>query len=123
MTNDNLEKIADDLSSLSLLEAAELCKLLKKRWSISDNSLEDTPKETRESISNQKTEFNVILSKVGSNKIGVIKEVRNFTGLGLIESKNLVEKSPSILKEGIGDEEARRIQEAFEKIGAEITLE
>lgn len=124
MSTVNLEKIINDLSSLSVLEAAELCKLLKERWGVSTTS--PVYQEQASSVgatSEKRTEFHVILSKVGPNKINVIKEVRSVTGLGLIEAKNLVESAPRILKEGVIENEAQRIRETFLKIGAEITLE
>lgn len=107
----NLEKIVEDLSSLTVLEAAELAKLLEEKWGVSAAA----PVE-------EKTEFNVILAAAGDKKIEVIKEVRAITGLGLKEAKDLVEGAPKPVKEGASKEEAEKIKAALEKVGAKVEL-
>lgn len=123
----NLEKIVDDLSSLTVLEAAELAKLLEAKWGVSaaaavavaagpaGGAAAAAPVE-------EKTEFNVILAAVGDKKIEVIKEVRAVTGLGLKEAKDLVESAPKPLKEGATKEEADKIKATLEKVGAKVEL-
>lgn len=109
----NLEKIVEDLSSLTVLEAAELAKLLEEKWGVSAAAA--APVE-------EKTEFNVILAAAGDKKIEVIKEVRAITGLGLKEAKDLVEGAPKPVKEGASKEEAEKIKAALEKVGAKVEL-
>jgi len=107
----NLEKIVEDLSSLTVLEAAELAKLLEAKWGVSAAA----PVE-------EQTEFTVILAAIGDKKIEVIKEVRAVTGLGLKEAKDLVEAAPKPVKEGASKEEAEKIKAALEKAGAKVEL-
>jgi large subunit ribosomal protein L7/L12 len=123
----NLEKIVDELSSLTVLEAAELAKLLETKWGVSaaaavavaaapgGGAAAAAPVE-------EKTEFTVVLAAAGDKKIEVIKEVRAITALGLKEAKDLVEGAPKTVKEGIGKEEAEKIKAALEKAGAKVEL-
>ena len=124
----NLEKIVEDLSSLTVLEAAELAKLLEARWGVSaaaavavaaapggGGAAAAAPVE-------EKTEFTVVLAAAGDKKIEVIKEVRAITGLGLKEAKDLVEGAPKPVKEGVGKDEAKKIKDALEKVGAKVEL-
>ncbi|MFY9832368.1 MAG: 50S ribosomal protein L7/L12 [Methylocystis sp.] len=120
----NLEKIVDELSSLTVLEAAELAKLLEEKWGVSAAAavaVAAAPAAAAAPVE-EKTEFNVILAAVGDKKIEVIKEVRAVTGLGLKEAKDLVEGAPKAVKEGVGKEEAEKIKAALEKVGAKVEL-
>jgi large subunit ribosomal protein L7/L12 len=121
----NLEKIVEDLSTLTVLEAAELAKLLEAKWGVSaaaavavaagpaGGGAAAAPVE-------EQTEFTVVLAAVGDKKIEVIKEVRAVTGLGLKEAKDLVEAAPKPVKEGVTKEEAEKIKAALEKAGAKV---
>ena len=120
----NLEKIVEDLSALTVLEAAELAKLLEEKWGVSAAAavaVAAAPAATAAPVE-EKTEFNVILAAAGDKKIEVIKEVRAVTGLGLKEAKDLVEGAPKAVKEGVGKEEAEKIKAALEKVGAKVEL-
>ena len=120
----NLEKIVDELSSLTVLEAAELAKLLEEKWGVSAAAavaVAAAPAAAAAPVE-EKTEFNVILAAAGDKKIEVIKEVRAVTGLGRKEAKDLVEGAPKAVKEGVGKEEAEKIKAALEKVGAKVEL-
>jgi large subunit ribosomal protein L7/L12 len=121
----NLEKIVEDLSSLTVLEAAELAKLLEEKWGVSAAAavaVAAGPAAGPAAAApvEEKTEFTVILAAIGEKKIEVIKEVRAVTGLGLKEAKDLVEAAPKPVKEGIAKEEAEKIKAALEKAGAKV---
>ena len=124
----NLEKIVDELSGLTVLEAAELAKLLEEKWGVSAAAavaVAAAPAGAGAAAAapvEEKTEFTVVLSAVGDKKIEVIKEVRAITALGLKEAKDLVEGAPKPIKEGIGKEEAEKIKAALEKVGAKVEL-
>ncbi len=121
----NLEKIVEDLSALTVLEAAELAKLLEEKWGVSAAAavaVAAAPGAAAAAPVEEKTEFNVILAAAGDKKIEVIKEVRVVTGLGLKEAKDLVEGAPKAVKEGVGKEEAEKIKAALEKVGAKVEL-
>jgi large subunit ribosomal protein L7/L12 len=124
----NLEKIVDELSSLTVLEAAELAKLLEDKWGVSAATavaVAAAPAGAGAAAAapvEEKTEFTVVLSAIGDKKIEVIKEVRAITALGLKEAKDLVEGAPKPVKEGIGKEEAEKIKAALEKVGAKVEL-
>src|ERR1700712_2854746 len=107
----DLQKIVDDLSGLTVLEAAELAKLLEEKW----GAAAAAPAE-------EKTEFSVILLAAGEKKIEVIKEVRAITGLGLKEAKDLVEGAPKPVKEGVNKDESEKIKAQLEKAGAKVEL-
>ena len=122
----DLNKIVEDLSSLTVLEAAELSKLLEEKWGVSAAApvaVAATPAAGGgEAAAEEKTEFDIELSEAGSNKIAVIKEVRTITGLGLKEAKDLVEGAPKPLKQGVKKEEAEEMKKALEAAGAKVTL-
>jgi len=124
----DLAKIVDDLSSLTVLEAAELAKLLEEKWGVSAaapvavaatgggaGAAAAAPAE-------EQTEFNVILTVAGEKKINVIKEVRAITGLGLKEAKDLVEAAPKPVKEGVSKDEAAKIKKQLEEAGATVDI-
>ena len=122
----DLNKIVEDLSSLTVLEAAELSKLLEEKWGVSAAApvaVAAAPAAGGgEAATEEKTEFDIELSEAGSNKIAVIKEVRTITGLGLKEAKDLVEGAPKPLKQGVKKEEAEEMKKALEAAGAKVTL-
>ena len=121
----DLNKIVEDLSSLTVLEAAELSKLLEEKWGVSAAApvaAAAAPAAGGEAPAEEKSEFDVVLSESGSNKIAVIKEVRTITGLGLKEAKDLVEGAPKPLKQGVKKEEAEEMKKALEAAGAKVTL-
>jgi large subunit ribosomal protein L7/L12 len=121
----DLNKIVEDLSSLSVMEAAELSKLLEDKWGVSAAAPAAAAAPSgggEEAAAEEKTEFDVILAETGSNKIAVIKEVRTITGLGLKEAKDLVEAAPKSLKQGIAKAEAEEIKKSLEAAGAKVEL-
>ena len=123
----DLAKIADDLSSLTVLEAAELAKLLEEKWGVSAAaavSVAAAPGGGAAAAApvEEQTEFTVVLAAVGDKKIEVIKEVRAITGLGLKEAKDLVEGAPKPVKESVGKDEAEKIKATLEKVGAKVEL-
>jgi len=123
----NLEKIVDELSSLTVLEAAELAKLLESKWGVSAAAavaVAAAPAGGAAAAApvEEQTEFTVVLSAIGDKKIEVIKEVRAITALGLKEAKDLVEAAPKPIKEGVSKEEAEKIKVALEKAGAKVEL-
>ncbi|HEY0329694.1 MAG TPA: 50S ribosomal protein L7/L12 [Rhodopseudomonas sp.] len=120
----DLQKIVDDLSSLTVLEAAELAKLLEEKWGVSAAAAVAVagPAAAAAAPAEEKTEFTVVLAAAGEKKIEVIKEVRAITGLGLKEAKDLVEGAPKPVKEGINKDEADKIKAQLEKAGAKVEL-
>jgi large subunit ribosomal protein L7/L12 len=120
----DLQKIVTDLSSLTVLEAAELAKMLEEKWGVSAAAAVAVagPAAAAAPVAEEKTEFNVILAAIGDKKIEVIKEVRALTGLGLKEAKDLVEAAPKAVKEGVGKEEAEKMKATLEKVGAKVEL-
>ena len=121
----DLQKIVDDLSSLTVLEAAELAKLLEEKWGVSAAAavaVAAGPAGGGAAAAEEKTEFTVVLAAAGEKKIEVIKEVRALTGLGLKEAKDLVEGAPKPVKEGVNKEEADKIKATLEKVGAKVEL-
>ena len=121
----NLQKIVDDLSGLTVLEASELAKLLEEKWGVSAAAavaVAAGPAAAAAPAAEEKTEFTVVLAAVGEKKIEVIKEVRAITGLGLKEAKDLVEGAPKPVKEGVNKDEAAKIKATLEKVGAKIEL-
>jgi large subunit ribosomal protein L7/L12 len=121
----DLNKLVDDLSALTVLEAAELAKMLEEKWGVSAAAavaVAAAPAAGAAAAAEEQTEFTVVLASAGDKKIEVIKEVRGITGLGLKEAKDLVEAAPKPLKEGVGKDEANKIKEALEKVGAKVEL-
>ena len=120
----DLQKIVDDLSSLTVLEAAELAKLLEEKWGVSAAAAVAVagPAAAAAAPVEEKTEFTVMLTAAGDKKIEVIKEVRAITGLGLKEAKDLVEGAPKAVKEGVNKEEADKMKATLEKAGAKVEL-
>jgi large subunit ribosomal protein L7/L12 len=121
----NLEKIVDELSSLTVLEAAELAKLLEAKWGVSAAAAVAVAAPAGGGAAapvEEKTEFTVVLAAAGDKKIEVIKEVRALTGLGLKEAKDLVEGAPKNVKEGVTKDEAEKVKAQLEKAGAKVEL-
>jgi large subunit ribosomal protein L7/L12 len=121
----DLQKIVDDLSSLTVLEAADLAKMLEEKWGVSAAAavaVAAGPAAAAAPAAEEKTEFTVVLAAVGDKKIEVIKEVRAVTGLGLKEAKDLVEGAPKPVKEGVNKDEAAKIKAQLEKVGAKVEL-
>jgi large subunit ribosomal protein L7/L12 len=120
----DLQKIVDDLSGLTVLEAAELAKLLEEKWGVSAAAAVAVagPAAAAAAPVEEKTEFSVVLAAIGEKKIEVIKEVRAITGLGLKEAKDLVEGAPKPVKEGVNKDEAEKIKAQLEKAGAKVEL-
>jgi large subunit ribosomal protein L7/L12 len=119
-----LQKIVDELSSLTVLEAADLAKMLEEKWGVSAAAAVAVagPGAAAAAPVEEKTEFTVVLAAAGDKKIEVIKEVRALTGLGLKEAKDLVEGAPKPVKEGVNKEEADKIKAQLEKAGAKVEL-
>jgi large subunit ribosomal protein L7/L12 len=121
----DLEKIVEELSSLSVLEASELSKLLEEKWGVSAAApvaIAAAPAAGGEAAAEEKDSFTVVLTATGEKKINVIKEVRTITGLGLKEAKDLVEAAPKDVKENVSKEEAAEIKEKLEAAGATVEL-
>ena len=120
----DLSKIVEDLSKLTVLEAADLAKMLEEKWGVSAAAAVAVagPAAAAAAPAEEKTEFTVVLTAVGDKKIEVIKEVRALTGLGLKEAKDLVEGAPKSVKEGVNKEEAEKIKATLEKVGAKVDL-
>jgi large subunit ribosomal protein L7/L12 len=121
----DLQKIVDELSTLTVLEAADLAKMLEEKWGVSAAAavaVAAGPAAGAAAAAEEKTEFTVVLAAAGDKKIEVIKEVRALTGLGLKEAKDLVEGAPKPVKEGINKEEADKIKATLEKVGAKVEL-
>lgn len=118
----NLQKIVDDLSALSVMEAADLAKMLEEKWGVSAAAPVAAAAGPAAAAAEEKDSFDVILSAAGDNKINVIKEVRAITGLGLKEAKDLVEGAPKPLKEGVAKAEAEEMKKKLEAAGAKVDL-
>ncbi len=124
----DLQKLVDDLSALTVLEAAELSKLLEEKWGVSAAApvavaaAAPAGGAAAAAPAEEQTEFTVILAKAGDKKINVIKEVRAITGLGLKEAKDLVEAAPKTVKEGVNKDEAAKIKKILEENGAEVEV-
>lgn len=123
----DLEKIAENLSSLTVLEAADLAKLLEEKWGVSAAAPVAVAAAPGAGggdaeAAEEKTEFDVVLASIGEKKINVIKEVRAITGLGLKDAKDLVEAAPKAVKEGVPKDEANKIKEKLEGAGATVEL-
>jgi large subunit ribosomal protein L7/L12 len=122
----DLQKLVDDLSQLTVLEAADLAKLLEEKWGVSAAAAVAVAAAPGGAAGaapvEEKTEFTVVLASFGEKKIDVIKEVRALTGLGLKEAKDLVEAAPKPLKEGVSKDEAEKMKAQLEKAGAKVEL-
>jgi large subunit ribosomal protein L7/L12 len=122
----DLQKIVDELSTLTVLEAADLAKMLEEKWGVSAAAAVAVAAGPAAgggaAAAEEKTEFTVVLASAGDKKIEVIKEVRALTGLGLKEAKDLVEGAPKTVKEGVAKEEADKIKATLEKVGAKVEL-
>src|SRR5215211_1008520 len=118
-----LSKIVDELSKLTVLEAADLAKMLEEKWGVTAAAAVAVAAAPGAAAAvEEKTEFTVVLAAVGDKKIEVIKEVRALTGLGLKEAKDLVEAAPKPVKEGVAKDEAEKIKAQLEKVGAKVEL-
>ncbi len=122
----DLQKIVDELSTLTVLEAADLAKMLEEKWGVSAAAAVAVAAGPAggggAAAAEEKTEFTVVLAAAGDKKIEVIKEVRALTGLGLKEAKDLVEGAPKNVKEGVAKDEAEKIKATLEKVGAKVEL-
>ncbi len=123
----DLQKIVDELSGLTVLEAADLAKMLEEKWGVSAAAAVAVAAGPAgaaggAAAAEEKTEFTVVLASAGDKKIEVIKEVRALTGLGLKEAKDLVEGAPKAVKEGAAKDEAEKIKATLEKVGAKVEL-
>jgi large subunit ribosomal protein L7/L12 len=121
----DLQRLVDDLSQLTVLEAADLAKMLEEKWGVSAAAavaVAAAPGAAAAAPVEEKTEFTVVLTAVGEKKIEVIKEVRALTGLGLKEAKDLVEGAPKPVKEGVSKDEAEKVKAQLEKAGAKAEL-
>jgi large subunit ribosomal protein L7/L12 len=122
----DLQKLVDELSGLTVMEAAELSKLLEDKWGVSAaapvTAAAAAPAAAAAAPAEEQTEFSVILAKIGDKKINVIKEVRTITGLGLKEAKDLVESAPKPVKEGVNKEEAAKLRKMLEDAGAAVEV-
>ena len=123
----DLSKLVDELSNLTVLEAAELAKMLEEKWGVSAAAAVAVAAGPAAggagaAAAEEKTEFTVVLAAVGDKKIEVIKEVRALTGLGLKEAKDLVEGAPKPVKEGVNKDEAEKVKAQLEKAGAKVEL-
>ena len=120
-----LSKIVDELSGLTVMEAAELAKMLEEKWGVTAAAavaVAAAPGGAAAAPAEEKTEFTVVLTAAGDKKIEVIKEVRAITGLGLKEAKDLVEGAPKTVKEGANKDDAAKIKAQLEKVGAKVEL-
>jgi len=121
----DLAKLVDELSSLTVLEAAELSKMLEEKWGVSAAApvaVAAAPAAAATPPAEVQTEFTVILAAAGDKKINVIKEIRTITGLGLKEAKDLVEGAPKTVKEGVSKDEAEKIKKVLEENGAKVEV-
>ena len=121
----DLQRLVDDLSKLTVLEAADLAKMLEEKWGVSAAAavaVAAAPGGAAAAPAEEKTEFTVVLTAAGEKKIEVIKEVRALTGLGLKEAKDLVDGAPKPVKEGVSKDEAEKVKAQLEKAGAKVEL-
>ena len=119
----DLAKLVDDLSALTVLEAAELSKMLEEKWGVSAAApVAVAAAPVAAAVVEEQTEFTVMLVEAGDKKIEVIKEVRAITGLGLKEAKDLVEAAPKTVKDGVSKDEAEKIKKVLEEVGAKVTI-
>lgn len=118
----DIEKLVDELSKLSVLEAVELSKTLEEKWGVSAAAPVAAAAAASPEVE-EKTEFNVVLEEMGANKLAVIKAVKDMTGLGLGDAKALVESAPKIVKEAVAKDEAEKMKATLETAGAKVKLE
>ena len=121
----DLEKLAEELSNLTIIEAADLSKILEEKWGVSAAApvaVAAVAGDAGGAAAEEKTEFEVVLATIGEKKINVIKEVRTITGLGLKEAKDLVEGAPKTVKEGVSKDEAETLKKQLEEAGATVEL-
>ncbi len=120
----DLNKIVEQLSSLTVMEAANLSTMLEEEWGVSAAAAVAAPAAAGAAApaAEEKTEFDVVLAEIGANKINVIKAVRSITGLGLKEAKDMVEGAPQVVKEGASKDDAAKIQKELEEAGAKVEL-
>ena len=121
----DLNKIVEDLSSLTVLEAAELSKMLEEKWGVSAAApvaVAAAPAAGGESPAEEKSEFDVVLTAAGGSKLAVVKLVKELTGLGLKDAKELVDGAPKTIKEGVSKDEAEGFKKSLEEAGAEVEL-
>ena len=118
----DIQKIVEELSKLSVLEAVELSKALEETWGVSAAAAVAVAAGPAAAAAEEKTEFNVVLADAGANKLGVIKAVKDITGLGLCEAKALVESAPKAVKEGVAKDEAEKMKATLEAAGAKVEL-
>jgi large subunit ribosomal protein L7/L12 len=125
----DLDKLVDELSNLTVLEAADLSKMLEEKWGVSAAAaapvamaMPAAAGDAGAAVAEEKTEFDVVLAAIGEKKINVIKEVRAITGLGLKEAKDLVESAPKAIKEGATKAEAEELKKKLEEVGATVEL-
>ncbi len=121
----DMSRLVDELSALTVLEAAELSKLLEEKWGVSaaaPAAAAPAGPAAPAAVVEEQTEFTVMLAKVGEKKINVIKEVRTITGLGLKEAKDLVEAAPKAVKEGVNKDEAEKLKKQLEEQGASVEI-
>ena len=125
----DLDKLVDELSNLTVLEAADLSKMLEEKWGVSAAAaapmamaMPAVDGDAGAAVAEEKTEFDVVLAAIGEKKINVIKEVRAITGLGLKEAKDLVESAPKAIKEGATKAEAEELKKKLEEVGATVEL-
>ena len=119
----DLNKIIDDLSGLTVVEAAELSKQLEEKWGVTASAVAAAPATLTESApAEEKDEFTIMLTEAGDKKINVIKEIRSVTALGLKEAKDLVEAAPKEVKTGVNKKEAEEIKKKLEAAGAKVEL-
>ena len=120
--SEKLQKVVDELSGLTVLEIAELSKMLEEQWGVSAAVAVASAGAAGGAVAEEKTEFDVVLEAAGDNKINVIKEVRAITGLGLKEAKDLVDGAPKTIKEGVPAKEAEEMKAKLEAAGAKVKL-
>ena len=118
----DIQKLVEELSKLTVLEAVELSKALEETWGVSAAAAVAVAAGPVAAAAEEKTEFNVVLAEIGANKLAVIKAVKEATGLGLAEAKALVESAPKAVKEGLAKDEAEKLKAALEAAGAKVEM-
>ncbi|MHA1558885.1 MAG: 50S ribosomal protein L7/L12 [Alphaproteobacteria bacterium] len=122
---DKIEKVVEELSKLTVLEASQLSKALEEKWGVTAQAVAAVAApaaSSAEAQEEEKTEFDVYLEKAGDNKLSVIKEVKVITGLALTEAKKFVDSAPKAIKTGVSKEEVQKVKEQLEKVGAEVSV-